>query len=95
MGLKKKILLNCESATALVEKKRDKKLDLSEKLGLWVHLGYCSICALFFEQSKVLDESAKSYAAKVINEQKVYKMDPDRKAELIRDFDQEIKKQNT
>jgi hypothetical protein len=93
MGLKKKILMNCESASALVEKKRDKKLDFSEKIGLWIHLGYCSICALFFEQSKILDESAKAYATKVTNEQKAYKLNPERKAELNKAFDTELKNQ--
>ena len=85
--------MNCESATALVEKKRDKKLELSERLGLWIHLGYCSICALFFEQSKILDDCTKVYGDKVTNEQKAYKLDPERKATLIKAFDTELKNQ--
>jgi len=76
MALKENILMSCEHATALVEKKRDDKLQLSERMGLWVHLAYCSICALFFEQSKILDDSAKAYAVKVHNEQKTYPLDP-------------------
>jgi hypothetical protein len=94
MGLRKKILMNCESATALVEKRRDKKLDLPEKLGLWIHLGYCSFCTLFFEQSKMLDECAKVYSEKVTNEQKAYKLDAGRKAELNEAFNAELKSEN-
>jgi heterodisulfide reductase subunit B len=93
MALKENILMSCEHATALVEKKRDDKLQLSERMGLWVHLAYCSICALFFEQSKILDDSAKAYADKVHNEQKTYPLDPERKAKLTAAFDAEMKKQ--
>lgn len=85
--------MTCETATGLVEKKRDKKLDVSERLGLWVHLAYCSFCALFFEQSKILDDSTKVYSEKVTNEQKAYKLNPERKAELNKAFDTELKNQ--
>ena len=93
MALKDNIKMSCKQATSLVEKKRDKKLVLSELFGLWVHLGYCSICALFFEQSKILDDSAKSYASKVTNEQKSYTLDPKRKAEIAQVFDTELENQ--
>ncbi len=83
--------MNCEHATSLVEKKRDKKLVLSERIGLWIHLAYCSFCALFFEQSRILDEVTKAYAKKVTNEQKAYKLDPLQKSELIKAFDKELK----
>ena len=84
--------MSCEHATALVEKKRDDKLLISERLGLWVHLAYCSICALFFEQSKIVDDSAKAYADKVYNEQKTYPLNPEQKAKLTAAFDAEMKK---
>ena len=93
MALKDNIKMSCEHATALVEKKRDKKLVLSERFGLWIHLGYCSICALFFEQSKILDDSAKAYAIRVTNEQKNYPLDPKRKAEIAQAFDTELENQ--
>ena len=92
MGVKHKILMNCQSATAVVEKKRDGKLAFTERLGLWIHLSYCSLCALFFQQSKILDDSAKSYATKVTNEQKAYKLDNAFKDKLSKDFEQELKK---
>ena len=91
MALKEKILMNCEQATSLVEKKRDKKLVLSERLGLWIHLAYCGFCALFFEQSKILDDCTKAYAEKVTNEQKAYPMDPHHKVELSKSFEKELK----
>jgi len=95
MALKEKILMSCEGATALIEKKRDQKLGLAERIGLWVHLGYCSFCALFFEQSRVLDESARSYSEKISSEQKSYQLNPGLKAELKKSFDLELNKQRT
>ena len=92
MALKNKILLNCESATALVEKKRDKKLEWSERIGLWIHLAYCGFCALFFEQSRILDQSTKAYAEKITTEQKSYKLDPLHKAQLTEAFEKELRK---
>ena len=90
MVLKEKILLNCETATALVEKKRDQKLDVSERFGLWIHLAYCSFCALFFQQSKIIDDSTKAYGEKITNEQKAYKLDPQRKAQITEAFDRKM-----
>jgi len=94
MALKDNILMNCEHATSLVEKKRDKKLVISERLGLWVHLAYCGFCALFFEQSRILDESTKKYSEKVTNEQKAYKLNPGQKEKLTKAFEAELKDQN-
>lgn len=94
MGVTGKIMMNCESATALVEKERDKQLDFLERIGLWIHLGYCGLCKLFFKQSRILDDSAKAYSEKVTHEQKAYKLDPDRKARLNKAFDVELKNQN-
>ena len=91
MGLKDKILMNCEQATALVEKKQDKKLVLGERIGLWIHLAYCGFCAMFFEQSKILDDSAKVFSEKVTNGQKAYPMDPLRKSEITEAFKSELK----
>jgi predicted AAA+ superfamily ATPase len=90
MGVKDNILMNCERATAVVEKKRDEKLEFSERFGLWIHLAYCSFCALFFQQSKIIDDSTKAYGEKITNEQKAYKLNPQRKATLTEAFDKEL-----
>jgi hypothetical protein len=84
--------MNCEQAAALVEKKRDKKLAFGERIGLWVHLAYCGFCALFFDQSKIIDQSVKAYGEKVTNEQKAYPLDPRHKANLAEAFNKELAK---
>jgi hypothetical protein len=93
MGLKDKIMMSCRSATALVEQKRDRKLDLSEQFGLWLHLSYCGFCALFAEQSKVIDQGARMYAQKVHNEQKAYKLNPLTKEKINKVIHEELREE--
>ena len=50
MALKEKILMNCESASALVEKKRDKKLDFRSIWAMDTHGVLQVLCA--FLQAK-------------------------------------------
>ena len=92
MALKEKILLNCEGATALVEKQCEKKLSFSERIGLWIHMAYCDFCKLFYKQSRILDASTKAYADRVSSEQKTYKLNPERKAEIAKAFNAEMQK---
>ena len=92
MGLKNNILMNCQQASAVVEKKRDGKLSASERIGLWIHLGYCSICRLFFQQSEIIDKSYKYYADDIDLEQKIYPLSPERKEALEKALREEMKK---
>jgi hypothetical protein len=84
--------MNCEEATALVEKKRDAKLSRTERIGLWIHLLYCKLCGLFFEQSQMVDKTAKTYADKVDSGQKVYPLRPQRKTQLAAEMEAELRK---
>ena len=91
MGIKNKILISCKAASELVVKKSDMKLSIAERFGLWMHLAYCTVCALFAEQSKVIDESTKAYAQKIQTEQKSYKLNDLKKAEISKVIQQELK----
>lgn len=42
--------MNCRQATCLHSKQQEDKLNFAEKLGLKIHLAYCSLCRLFFAQ---------------------------------------------
>src|ERR1041385_6257702 len=46
--------VTCKQATALAQRKSEKKISLTERLGLFVHLSYCSLCRLFFSQSELI-----------------------------------------
>lgn len=92
MGLKKNILMTCQHATSVVEKKRDGKLSLNERIGLWIHLGYCSICKLFFQQADIIDKSFSAYADNIDMEEKIYPLDPMRKDAMDKVLKEELKK---
>ena len=91
MGIKNKILISCKTASELVVKKSDMKLSIADKLGLWIHLAYCTVCALFVEQSKVIDESTKAYAQKIQTGQKSYKLNDLKKEEINKGIHEELK----
>jgi predicted anti-sigma-YlaC factor YlaD len=92
MRVKKNIIMTCQHATSVVEKKRDGQLSLTERIGLWIHLGYCSICRLFFQQADIIDKSFEVYADNIDIEQKVYPLDPARKNAMDRALKGELKK---
>ncbi|HWB62179.1 MAG TPA: hypothetical protein VG603_01625 [Chitinophagales bacterium] len=56
MGLFNKIWIGCKQATFLHEKKREGKLAFPDRLGLFIHLLYCSFCRLFVRQSEMLEK---------------------------------------
>ena len=51
--------MNCAEAGLLCEKKRESKLGIFERFGLWLHLAYCSFCRLFISQSEIISEQTK------------------------------------
>jgi len=90
MSIIEKVNLSCLEATEMVEKKRDGKLSLLENASLLFHLTCCSLCAIFFDHFKVLDEGAKILAQKTETEQLKYPMKPSSKEELAEKFNQEL-----
>jgi hypothetical protein len=94
MKYKDKIMMNCEGAAGLVEKSRDKKLDLLERMGLWVHMAYCKFCTIFYKQSAILDQSARAYASRIDDGKKSYPLNPRRKDEIKRSLETELQKES-
>lgn len=56
----KQIAYNCRKATFLIEKKQVGKITLREKLELKIHLAGCSVCRIFEEQSKTINQMVKN-----------------------------------
>lgn len=52
------IKMNCQQATCLHTKHKEDKLSFTEKLGLKIHLAYCSLCRLFFEQADAIEKQS-------------------------------------
>ncbi|HRG87934.1 MAG TPA: hypothetical protein PLW44_02875 [Chitinophagales bacterium] len=51
--------MTCKEATYLHEIKKEGKLTLSQRVGLWVHLLYCNLCRRFVKQTDVLSKQVK------------------------------------
>ena len=51
--------MNCRQATCLHSKQQDGKLSFAEKMGLKIHLAYCSLCRLFFAQLDLAEKQTQ------------------------------------
>ena len=55
-------MMNCKQATRMVSEGLDRKLALSERLALRVHLFLCERCTHFARQSRFLRQAAQAAA---------------------------------
>jgi hypothetical protein len=55
-------MMNCKQATRMVSAGLDRKLALSERLALRVHLFLCERCTHFARQSRFLRQAAQAAA---------------------------------
>lgn len=62
MNLFQAVKMSCREATYLHGKEKEGKLSFSESLGLKIHLMYCSLCRLFFNQLDELEEHAHIFS---------------------------------
>lgn len=54
-------MLSCKEVTHLLSEAQDRKLNLSEKMHLEMHLAMCKGCKNFREQMSFLREACKRY----------------------------------
>lgn len=54
-------MLSCKEVTHLLSESQDRKLSLSEKMHLEMHLAMCKGCSNFKNQMKFLREACKRY----------------------------------
>ena len=78
--------MNCHDATYLHEKKKEGKISVWERFGLWFHLLYCKFCNLFFRQVSQLENASKH-----LEESKV-SLTPAAKATIQKSLDEEMKR---
>lgn len=67
-GFAAKILLTCQKATELVEKKQHKKTSLKENIQLKLHLWICKACAIYEKQSKIIQRFLQNISKKNLEE---------------------------
>lgn len=76
----------------MVEKKRDGKLSLMERFGVWLHLVYCRLCKAFFDQSAILDQSYHHLAQRIDDGKQSYPLDSSRKEKMKAALQEEMEK---
>lgn len=52
----RKIMLSCQAATALMEKKHREEISRSERIRLAMHLALCSACRQYERQSALMEK---------------------------------------
>lgn len=57
----KKIQYNCLKATFLIEKRMIGRISFREKVELRIHLAGCSVCVLFDQQSRIINNMVKNF----------------------------------
>lgn len=61
------LFLSCLKATELIEKKLAFKLSFTERLQLAIHKKMCAACAIYEDQSKLIDEGFKELQKSIEN----------------------------
>ena len=60
-----KILISCRQATEFISKNEEKKLTLSERIQLLIHLIICEFCKLFYKQNDFIINNVKEVSIEV------------------------------
>ncbi len=58
-------MLNCYEASSLISQAQERRLSLSERMKLRLHLGVCHACRNFATDAPVLGKAARALAADV------------------------------
>lgn len=64
-GLMNKVMLSCEKATTLIEKKSGDKLSCGENFQLKMHTTVCSACKQYQRQSVLLNDAIKKHVSDI------------------------------
>ena len=53
-----KWMISCKQATDFISRKEEGKLSPVQRMQLWLHLGVCTFCKLFYKQNKIITQQA-------------------------------------
>jgi hypothetical protein len=90
MGWYKKTIYNCRKATFLIDKKNLEGISPLQQIELRLHLMGCSVCRLYFTQSRMIDQMVRRFYTTRITP--VSGLDDDFKRRLQGNIAQELKK---
>ncbi len=85
------MVLSCQKAGQLIEKKQVKNLTILEKLQLNVHLRICERCADYEKQSVLIDAMLKKHPKQALNGQEI-RLSDEIKQRIQKELDKRIKK---
>ena len=70
--------ISCKEAVEFILKKEEGKLSVWGQLRLWRHLAICSLCRIFSNQSKLINQALRQ------RKEKQYTLSDDEKEHIIR-----------
>ena len=85
MSFNEMFKMDCRRATYLSELRKEGKLTFSQRFGVWFHLLYCKVCALFFKQSELIEKHVHNY-----REEQIHRLDTSRREKIQQLLDKEI-----
>jgi len=51
--------ITCKEATTFISQQEEGRLTFQQRLQLWLHLGICSLCKLFYRQNKIITANSQ------------------------------------
>lgn len=90
MGPLKKIIYNCKQATFLIEKRLAGKITFRERMELRIHLIGCSVCKLYDQQTRKIEEMVRQLFHSSMNQN--MGLGEDFKKELQERIEEELNK---
>jgi hypothetical protein len=70
--------ISCKEAVDFMLKKEEGKLSLWNQVKLWQHMMICTLCAIFYKQNKLINNTAK------LSKESPYQLTADDKETIIR-----------
>jgi hypothetical protein len=53
-----KWMISCKEATNYISRNEEGRLSPKQRIQLWLHLGVCTFCKLFYKQNKIIIQQA-------------------------------------
>ena len=90
MSILHKIELSCKKATLLISKEQENSISFKEKILMHKHFLICSVCALFYKQSNLLQAVLKTLRKEEDTEELI-ELNEQQKNKLQNIVDRELK----
>jgi len=79
-------IYNCKLATLFILKKKERKLSITERASLFIHLLFCDPCKRFVKQSDFIDHSLHHYD-EMLHDQPVHSLPEEARKKIQQELD--------